>query len=454
MDLRLTWGQVAQATQGVMAHGDPAAAFSCFSTDSRRAAAGDVFWALKGARFDAHDFLDAQLARTAGGWIVRAGTALPSSLPPHVLTVPDTLTALGDLAAFHRGRFSIPVVGVTGTNGKTSVKDMLASILQVRGPVCANAGNFNNEIGLPLSVLELRDEHRAAVFEMGASHTGDIRKLCRIARPTVGVLTNIGPAHLEFFGSIEKVLATKTELIAELPAGAPVALNIDDPLLRRLLSELGARAVTYGAAADARVRVLPEAPSGTIRLSVDGSCVQTASGQGFGAIHRINAAAAAAAASALGIDSDDIRAGLEAFKPSPLRFARREHGSGAELTVDTYNANPASMRAGIETFIELSAKAKRLLVLGDMAELGPDAAAMHTELGRWLAERPTAGIFLIGPLMKHAAQALSEHGGASVTHADRPAELTAALRAALDGDTAVYFKASRAMRLEELCEAL
>ncbi|MEK9146415.1 MAG: UDP-N-acetylmuramoyl-tripeptide--D-alanyl-D-alanine ligase, partial [Elusimicrobiota bacterium] len=268
MDLQTTWGALAQAAGGTLVRGAPESPAGKIATDSRTLRAGEVFLALKGPRFDAHDLLDARPAREASGWIVRRGASLPKDLPGHVLEVPDTLAALSDIAAAHRSRFAVPVVAITGSNGKTTVKEMLRSALSQEGPVCANAGNFNNEVGLPLSVLELGKEHRFGVFEMGASKAGDIAALCRVARPTLGVLTNIGSAHLEFFGSLEGTLKAKSELLDALPAQGPVVLNLDDMRLRTLLPRLGARAVTFGTRAEADVRL--EYSPGRVRLAFSG----------------------------------------------------------------------------------------------------------------------------------------------------------------------------------------
>lgn len=454
MRLDMTWGQAAQATRGELARGKTDAPFRGLSIDSRKVGPREAFWALKGERFDAHDFLNAELAGRCDGWVVRSSARLPESLPKRLLRVPDTRQALADLAAFHRGRFSIPVAGITGSNGKTTVKEMLRAVLSVRGEVCAGAGNLNNEIGVPLSVLELGAGHRWGVFEMGASRPGDIRYLCAVVRPTVGVLTNIQPAHIEFFGGIEGVFRTKSELIDGLPPGAPVVLNRDDAFLARHLPKLGPRAVTFGRGADADVRAEPGSSPDAVRLHIRGKAVEARLPAGLGGgIQRLNAAAAAAAACALGLAPEEIAEGLGRFQPAPLRFARRRHAGGAEFVVDAYNANPASMRAGIETFLESFPEGRRFVVLGDMKELGAEEARYHRELGGWLSGLPLAGAFLAGPLMAHAAEALKS-ASFKTKHAPEAALLIEDLRAALDSGAAVYFKASRAMRLEELAEKL
>jgi len=456
----MTWGELAQACGGTLAQGRGTDPVRAISTDSRRIAPGQAFWALAGGRHDAHEFLDDARARAADGWVVRRGAKLPARLPRHLVEAADTLRALGDLAARHRKRFSIPIVGITGSNGKTTVKEMLRAVLAQRGPVCATSGNFNNEIGLPLSVLELAREHAFGVFEMGASRAGDIALLGRIAQPTIGVLTNIGSAHAEFFGGLEGTFRAKSELVDSLPDGAPAILNLDDDWLPRLLPRLGERAWTFGRSDKAKVRVL-DAPAGELRLALAGSEISLKR-PWAGHIHRLNAAAAAAAASALGLSAAEIQRGLEAYAPAAMRFEPKQHRSGAWLVLDAYNANPESMRAGILTFLETAQgicreeSAPRLvLVLGDMKELGPESERMHRELGSWLAGRPLAAVLLAGEAVAETARALAESGAPfPVEHRAAAEALLPLLRERLAPGTAVYFKASRAMKLEELAEKL
>ncbi|MFA6092886.1 MAG: UDP-N-acetylmuramoyl-tripeptide--D-alanyl-D-alanine ligase [Elusimicrobiota bacterium] len=454
MKLELTWDDAAKASSGRLLRGRPGARLSSLSIDSRKISPGEAFLPLKGERFDAHSFLDARLAGLCGGWIVRRGAALPEQLPPQVLEVEDTLRALADVAGAHRSRFDIPVAGITGTNGKTTTKEMLRAVLARKGEVCATEGNHNNEVGLPWTVLGLGEGTRYAIFEMGASHPGDISYLCRAARPTIGIITNIGAAHLEFFGSLERVFRTKSELIESLPKDAPAVLNADDPYLTRLLPGLGRRAFTFGEGEHAQVRALA-APPGSIRLRLPGPAEISVSLPGCGRIHRLDAAAAAAAAHALGFSPEDIRAGLSGFRPAPLRMAPRAHSSGSWFLIDAYNANPDSMRAGIETFLETAPEGKRFLVLGDMRELGPESGQMHHALGQWLASLPLAGVFLTGTETARTEEALRENNAPfEVLHAADAQALRPALRARLGPGVCVYFKASRAMRLEALAEAL
>lgn len=450
MDLTLTWEEAAAACGGRLT-GPGLTPFARVSTDNRAAKPGDAFFALKGERFDAHKFLDAPLAAVCSGWVVRRGAKLPDARPPVLLEVDDTREALAAVAGAWRSRFDIPVAGVTGSNGKTTVKQMAKAVLGARGPVCATAGNFNNEVGLPLSVLELRPEHRHAVFEMGASKKGDISWLARVAKPTAAVLTNVQPAHLEFFGDLETVFKTKSELLEALPPGAPAVLCADDENLRRHLPALGARAWTFGYSEDSRVRVLPGPEA---RLSFEGAVLDLPAAVS-GPLERLNAAAAAALGLSLGFGAAEVLSGLAAYEAAPLRFAERRHASGARLVVDAYNANPGSMRAGLDAFLAASPETARFAVLGDMKELGRESERLHASLGAWLAGKPLAGVWLAGPEMAPAAEALRAAGAAfPVAHADDPAALLPGIRARLGRGTALYVKGSRAMRLEDLAEAL
>lgn len=450
MDLTLTWEEAAAACGGRLT-GPGLTPFARVSTDNRAARPGDAFFALKGERFDAHRFLDAPLAAVCSGWVVRRGAKLPDARPPVVLEVEDTREALAAVAGAWRSRFDIPVAGVTGSNGKTTVKQMAKAVLGARGPVCATAGNFNNEVGLPLSVLELRPEHRHAVFEMGASKKGDIGWLARVAKPTAAVLTNVQPAHLEFFGDLETVFKTKSELLEALPPGAPAVLCADDENLRRHLPALGERAWTFGYADDSRVRVLPGPEA---RLSYAGTVLALPAAVS-GPLERLNAAAAAALGLSLGFSPAEVLSGLAAYEAAPLRFAERRHPSGARMVVDAYNANPGSMRAGLDAFLAASPEPERFAVLGDMKELGRESEPLHAALGAWLARKPLAGVWLAGPEMAPAAEALRAAGAPfPVAHAADPEALLPAIRARLGSGTALYVKGSRAMHLETLAEAL
>jgi UDP-N-acetylmuramoyl-tripeptide--D-alanyl-D-alanine ligase len=451
MKLDLTWGELARAAGGRLTRGDGADRVDSVSTDTRALKPGECFWALKGERFDAHDMLDEKLANTASGWVVARGR-LPAKAvkPAHLVVVPDTLKALQALAHHHRKRFDIPVAGIVGSNGKTTTKEMLKSILTLVGPTCATPGNWNNEVGVPLSLLSLLPEHRYGIFELAACRKGEIAELSRIAVPTVAVLTNIGPDHLETFGTIETTFQTNSEIVEFLPEEGVAVINADDQWLSALEQRLGARAVTYGAGSRCRVRL-----DGTDAIIVDRHRIEVKLAS-YGSYSRYNAAAAAAAAMAMGIDVDTIRRGLEAHRPGMLRQEPLPHASGATLVMDAYNANPASMRASVEAFIEQFGAKKKTLILGDMKELGPDSARFHRELGEWLSTLDLKSVFLVGPEMAPAADALksSKPKFPFEYSATDSKSFASALKGKLTATDAVLFKASRAMKLEELAKAL
>ena len=450
MKLNLTWGELARAAGGRLTRGEGSDPVDVVCTDTRALREGQCFLALVGERVDAHDLLNEDMARGAAGWIVARGK-LPAKAPKpaHLIVVPDTTKALQALAHHHRQRFDIPVVGIVGSNGKTTTKEMLRSICALVGPTCASPGNWNNEIGVPLSLLELTAEHRYGIFELAACRRGEIAELARVAQPTVGLLTNIGPDHLESFGTIETTFQTNSEIVEFLPEEGAAVINADDPWLSALEQRLAARAVTYGAGPRCRVRI-----DGTDALIVDRHRIQV-NLKSFGTYSRYNAAAAAAAAWAMGIDPDTIRRGLEAHVPGMLRQEPLPHPSGAALVLDAYNANPASMRASIEAFLEQFQARPKTLILGDMKELGPDSARFHRELGAWLATLDLKSVFLAGPEMTPAAEALREAKPKfPFTHDVDPKAFTSALKGKLSKQDAVLFKASRAMKLEELAKAL
>lgn len=450
MRLDLTWGELARAAGGRLTRGNASDRVDALSTDTRKLQKGQGFWALVGARLDAHALLDAALAEKASGWVVAVGR-LPAGgpRPEHIVEIPDPLKSLQALAHFHRRRFEIPIVAVAGSNGKTTTKEMLRGICALVGPTCATPGNWNNEVGVPLSLLELDETHRYGIFELAACRKGEIAELTRIVEPGIGVLTNIGPDHLESFGTIETTFQTNSELVEGLPEEGTAVINADDPWLAGLEPRLGARAVSYGAGPRCRVRI-----DGADGLIVDRHRIKV-SLRSFGAYSRYNAAAAAAAAWALGIDADTIRRGLEAHKPGMLRQETLPHPSGAAIVLDAYNANPASMRASIEAFCEEFKSRSKTLVLGDMKELGASSAQFHRELGEWLAGLELNAVYLAGPEMRAADDALrAAKPRFAVQHGPDAASLAAALKGKLAAKDAVLFKASRAMRLEDLAKAL
>src|SRR5690606_19188036 len=374
------------------------------STDTRTLQQGELFVALHGARFNGNEFVPAAAAAGAAGAVV--DTQQPVDLAQ--IVVKDTQAALTEAARRWRQQFSIPLVGVAGSNGKTTVKEMLAAILSQAGSTLATRGNLNNHIGVPLTLLRLEPEHRFAVVEMGANHAGEIAALVEIARPTIGLITNAGAEHLEGFGSIEGVARAEGEMVAGLESDGVAVLNADDAFYELWRSLTRARVVTFGlhakadfSARDVRTSVGADgfltqftlvSPSGTrkIKLHLAGE-------------HNVaNALVAAAAAVSAGATLANVAAGLATMRAVRGRLQFRKAKSGAWVIDDSYNANPSSVRAGIDVLAGL--EGRRWLVLGDMAELGEFAESSHVEIGTYARERGIERLYATGKLAALAAE--------------------------------------------------
>ncbi len=441
--------------------GDPAAPVEGISTDTRAIPAGSAFVALRGERFDGHDFL-AEAARSgASGAVVARGRAVagPPGLP--LLEVEDTLLALGAIARLHRLRFSIPVVGVTGSNGKTTTREMIAAILATRAPVLKTEGNLNNEVGVPLTLLRLDASHTAAVIEMGMSNRGEIGRLTAIAEPRVGVVTNAFPAHLAGLGTVDGVAEAKGELYRGLPADGIVIANADDPRMLHRALKSGRRVLTFsgGGAKGADVSVLgvlSQDPEGMRFLLGIGTKEVEVRLPLVGQHNAVNAAAAAAAALSLGCSDREIVRGLAGVRPVGRRLRVERLRSGVLLVDDCYNANPASMKAALLTLRQLAGTGRALAALGDMLELGPTEDDLHRELGRDAAAAGLAALVTFGPRARLTRLAALEAGmnPSDTFHTEDPLPLVAFVRERLRPGDALLVKGSRGMKLERLVEAL
>jgi UDP-N-acetylmuramoyl-tripeptide--D-alanyl-D-alanine ligase len=423
-------------------------AFAGVTTDSRAICAGDLFVALKGERFDGHAYVAEAFRRGAAAAMTSHGVEAVPPIPQ--LIVDDTRLALGRLAAHWRGRFTLPVVALTGSNGKTTVKEMLAAILAAHcgnaQAVLATEGNLNNDVGMPLTLLKLRERHRYAVIEMGMNHAGEIDYLTRIARPHIAIVNNAQRAHVGLLGSLRAIAAAKGEIYAGLDASGIALVNADEPFAaywREL--NAGRRVVTFGLsdAADVRAarvddeaRFVTPTDAFSIRLQVAGE-------------HNVrNAAAACAAAYALDISTRAIQDGLAHFRGVPGRLQRRAGLDGALVIDDSYNANPESMTAAVQVLAE--EKGRRVLVMGDMGELGEEAPAMHAEVGAFAASRGIEVLLALGDFSRHAAAAF----GSGARHFTDVEEAIRAARALAARDTAFLVKGSRFMRMERVADAL
>jgi len=415
------------------------------ATDSRNLPAGCLFVALKGPRFDGHRFVAQALQQGAAAVMVDAGAEL--SVAP-ALVVDNTLLALGRLAAWHRQRMPAKVAAITGSNGKTTVKEMLAAILAVEvgaDAVLATAGNFNNDIGMPLTLLKLAPEHRYAAIEMGMNHPGELSYLTQIARPDVALVNNALRAHLEGLGSVEAVARAKGEIYAGLQDEGIALINADDPHASLWRELAGARRVmSFGFAENADVRI----EAANVEL-----CLQTPSGpitaklQVPGEHNLRNAAAAATLALALGVSIDAIQRGLSDYSGVKGRLQLHPCILGATLIDDTYNANPDSVLAAIQV---LAARpGKRILVLGDMGELGPDAAELHREVGARASAAGVDRLLCMGEMTLHTAAAFGDHA----MHFERIEELLAEIECALSAEVTVLVKGSRFMHMERVVKS-
>jgi UDP-N-acetylmuramoyl-tripeptide--D-alanyl-D-alanine ligase len=421
--------------------------FARVTTDSRALRQGDLFVALAGERFDGHDFVPAALGQGAAAALVASSRA--EGVAGNLIAVADPLVALGALAADWRGRFDLPLLLVVGSNGKTTVKEMLAAIMRAHfgaDAVLATPGNLNNAIGLPLTLLQLRSAHRAAVIELGMNHRGETRALAAIARPGIVLVTNAQREHQEFMASVAEVAAEHADAIAALAPGDTAIVNpacISPPL------PPGARVVTFGIDGEAQIR-------GRCTLREDGSDIDltlpttriAVALQVPGQHMARNALAAAAAASAAGATPAAIRDGLNAFRPAPGRLVALRAASGARVLDDSYNANPDSMRAAIDVLG--AAAGIRVLVLGDMGEVGVDGPAYHREIGAYARVRGIERLLAIGELAREAVDAF----GTNAEHCGDLDTLIRRARAAAVAGVTILVKGSRFMRMERVVTAL
>ena len=418
------------------------AVFTGVSTDTRTLASGDLFVALTGPNFDGHGFLSEAITAGAAGALL--GRSLETPLP--YVETPDTRRALGTLAAFWRSQFKMPLIAVTGSNGKTTVKEMLAAILAHHGKGCVTRGNLNNDIGVPLTLLRLRADDTYAVIEMGMNHRGEIDYLTRLARPTVALITNAGEAHLAGLGSVEAIARAKGEIFAGLAADGTAVINADDAH-SELWKSLAAprRIVTFGLDRKADV-------SAEVALDGNGCALQLETPAGsldmhlplLGKHNALNALGATATALAAGAALSEVRAGLAKLKAVPGRLEVKPGINGTRVIDDTYNANPASLAAGLQVLCEFPGE--RALVLGDMAELGPAAVDIHRRAGELAKGLGIQRLFALGELSRHAVESF----GRGARHFDNAEMLVGALLDHLHGEMTLLVKGSRVMRMERV----
>lgn len=434
--------------------------FGGVSIDTRTVSQGDLFVAIRGDVHDAHAFVDKALDAGAAGLLLESGRSRPElTARAAVFEVASTTKSLGALAAGHRRRFEGPLVAVTGSNGKTTTKEIIHAVLSTRGPCLKNVGNLNNEFGLPLSLLNRAQDDWACVVEIGMNHRGEIAPLAAIAHPTIAVITNVGTAHIEHLGSREEIAAEKGDLLTGLGSDGVAILNADDERVMGQAHRAPGDVTTYGRAAHADVTATDvrfvargafafelRTPAGATQVEISGLSETTV----------INALAAAATGLAAGLSLAEITEGLASFAGVSGRMAPIEAPGGLHLIDDTYNANPQSVRAALESLARLKGDRRAIAVLGDMGELGEQSEALHAETGRAVAETRTDLLVTLGDRARTIAEAARAAGlGAEDSIVcDTPLAAAAAVRERAEAGDWVLVKGSRAMRMERVVEDL
>jgi len=446
----ITLGAAAAAMGAVLSGGNPDDVITGVSTDSRTIAPGELFFALTGDRFDGHAFVGQARQKGAAGAVVSRPV---EGTPGPLLLTGDTLAALQRLAAWHRRRFAGPVIAVTGSVGKTGTKDMIAAVLGTRLGVHKTPANFNNEIGLPLTLLALRSCHQAVVLEMAMRAPGEIDHLCRLAGPTAGVITTIGESHLEFLGSIENIARAKGELLDHIPPEGFALLGADSPHLVREAARCRGKVLFYGQAPAADWCLSSYRPSG------NGAWLEVRAGDGIhtcflplpGRHNAVNALAAIGAGRELGLGFEDIARGLAGLRPSAMRLDVSDLGP-ILLLDDVYNASPTSAGAALETLAALAGDRRKVAVLGDMLELGELAEAGHRAVGATARRHGVDFLVTVGERARWIAAGAREAGLANVVSVPDNRSALAVLADVEDG--AVLVKGSRGMHMEEIVAGL
>ncbi|UCG10939.1 MAG: UDP-N-acetylmuramoyl-tripeptide--D-alanyl-D-alanine ligase [Deltaproteobacteria bacterium] len=460
---RWTLNMVLEATEGRLLGHEIEQPIGGISTDSRRLNPGDLFVALKGEHFDGHRFITQAITGGATAVVIaldRADRVDLGKLQIPVVGVTDTLRAFGDLARYWRRRYRIPAVAITGSNGKTTTKEMVATIVSRTRKVLKNQGTFNNLIGLPLTLFQLDRTHQAAVLELGMNQPGEIARLAEILRPDLGLITNIQPAHLAGLGTLEGIQAAKGELFAGMPSSATIVVNRDDPRVVALASTFSGRQVGYSATGNLAEVVLDR----VVGMDANGSRFLLKLGRGTQEIqlpmigrHQLNnAVAAAAVAWSLGIPGNTIAEALLSFQPVEKRMQVLTLPGDIWVINDSYNANPGSMIAALETLNHLKQEARAVAILGDMLELGDESAALHREVGRVVAKQGTDHLMAMGERAVDLLAGAVESGMSDecITRGNTHADLALQVhRFASSGDW-VLVKGSRKMQMEKVVEHL
>jgi UDP-N-acetylmuramoyl-tripeptide--D-alanyl-D-alanine ligase len=452
--MKLKLSEIVALTSGRMTPANATGVITGVSTDSRTIRPGELFVPLRGPNFDGHDFLIRALRNGAAACLseeVIAGFQVP------VIQVEDTLQALGEIARGIRRRFSGPVAAITGSSGKTTTKEMLAHILSLTGPGLKSQGNFNNLIGLPLTLFGLKEEHCWAVLEMGMSARGEISRLAEIGQPTVGLITNVGLAHLETLHGLDGVARAKGELFAALGPGCTAVINADDERVAAIPVANGVRRLLYGLSPAAEIRaenILAEPDKVRFKLLLPAGGFEVVL-HVVGRFNVANALAAAAVATVLDVSAEQIVKGLEQFRPIAGRMQVALMENGTILIEDTYNANPISMEAALQALDEMNGGGRRIAVLGDMLELGAASAQLHRQLGNTAARRCDL-LVLLGEQAEQVAEGAREGGLANdrIRLVDNHEQAVEFLTKIIAPQDRLLLKGSRGMRMERISAGL
>lgn len=428
------------------------------SIDSRSIIPGEVFFAIRGQRYDGHAFVDQALERGGAAAVVSRDWASRTSqtkLSAPLIAVSDPIRALQDLAGYYRRKFPVTLIGITGTNGKTTTKDMVAAVLSVSFPTMKTEGNFNNHIGVPLTLFRLSSKDQMAVVEMGMSGPGEIRRSAQISLPRLGLVTNIGPAHLQQLKSLEEITKAKFELLEMLPPEGRVFLNYDDKRLMAQSVIPRSRVVTFGMGEDADYRAIGVRICDGLRTDFQVGGLGEFQINALGRHNVYNALAAIAVGNELGLSVPLIRQALGRFSPSSMRMEKVKIGELVILN-DAYNANPASMRAAMEVLAGLEVGVRKIAVLGEMLELGREGPQAHRELGHLVARSGIDRLVTVGKLAEGIAQGALQGSFESrrIIHCADAGQAAKRLKRLLQPGDLVLLKASRAVHLEEILPVL
>ena len=461
MSRATTLEELCEWTGGEILRGRPEDRFTGTGIDSREVGDGDLFVAIVGPNHDAHGFVGDVLTKGVAGALVQSDR-LEETLPRNggfLVHVADTTRALADLARGHRRTFDGPVIGITGSNGKTTTKELCADILSGCGPTLATRGNLNNQFGVPLTLLRREDEHVRCVVEMGMNHRGEIAALAAIAEPTIGILTNVGTAHIEFLGSREAIAEEKGDLLAALPEAGVAVVGRDQPLAFVQSERTRARVMSFGRdpAADLRaseIRFLEEGAFAFVLETPMGRAEVRVPGLAETIVE--NALAASGGALAAGASLEDVVRGLARHAGVPGRMQPRSLPGDVHAIDDSYNANPQSMQNALETLARLETSGRRIAVLGQMGELGDEAEQAHYELGQLAGRLSLDGLYLIGPWAEEIARGAREAGldDDDIVHAEDHERLAEELARTIAKGDRLLVKGSRAARMERVIELL